>query len=586
MSLHIAEGLDLPDDFAGLRSAIVARAGGGKTYTASVLAEEMVNAAQPWYALDPTGAWWGLRAGADGRSPGLPVVVLGGEHGDVPLPADAGAAVADLVAHEPSFYVIDMSDLGTRGAEVRFATAFFERLYRTKGKRRDPLHGFWDEADLFAPQRCGPAEARMLGAAEQVVRRGRIRGLGVSLISQRPAVVNKNVLSQIDVLIALVIGDERDRRAIKGWLDGTPDAEHRREVLESLAGLDRGEAWIYAPAERPAIYCRARIRERRTFNSSARGARGRSDPAQLADVNLDALRERMAASIQRAQAEDPRALRARIAQLERELHSRPTARAAPVERRVEVIPADLLDVVTGIAHRLSSTATSLSITGTALEDEAIALRADEERLHAALARVPQPVRDIPTPPAPRPPAPPAPPRRLPVPDLPDELVDVLTGPRQAILDAIAALERIGAAPAPKIQVALLAGVSHKSSGYQNNCGALRTAGLVDYPAGGMIALTDQGRDVADGGAAPATPEAMWTFVEQLVGAAKWNLLRTLIENYPNAVTKADLAQLSGVSASSSGFQNNCGALRSLRLLDYPSSGMVIASPILFLETAP
>jgi hypothetical protein len=585
VSLHIAEGLALPNDFAGLRSAIVARAGGGKTYTASVLAEEMVDAGQPWYALDPTGAWWGLRASADGRGPGLPVIVLGGAHGDVALPADAGAAVADLVAHEPSFYVIDLSELGTRGAEVRFAAAFFERLYRTKAKRTDPLHGFWDEADLFAPQRCGPEEARMLGAAEQVVRRGRIRGLGETLITQRPAVVNKNVLSQIDVLIALVIGDERDRRAIKGWLDGTPDADRRREVLESLAGLDRGEAWIYAPAERPAIYRRASIRERRTFNSSARGRRGGSEPARLADVDLDALRTRMAESIEKATAEDPRVLLTRIRDLERELRQRPAAEPEPVEVRVEVIPervraqaAALTQEVAKVGERLRDFAAHLE--GFALDLGGYANGLDDAiQQHQVAPAAPAAARRAATPRA----APPRPPARKPAVEVPDDVAEIVTGPRQTILDAIATLEQIGASPAPKIQVALLAGVSHKSSGYQNNCGALRTAGLVDYPAGGMIALTDQGRQLADGGAAPATSEAMWAFVEQLVGAAKWNLLRTLIENYPNAVGKAELAELSGVSANSSGFQNNCGALRSLGLLDYPSAGMVVASPILFIE---
>src|SRR2546430_1759753 len=99
--LHISKHLSLPIDFATKTVAILAQRRKGKTYTASVIAEEMVAAKQPFVALDPTGAWWGLRASADGKSDGLPVVILGGQHGDVPLERTGGRLVADLVVDEP-----------------------------------------------------------------------------------------------------------------------------------------------------------------------------------------------------------------------------------------------------------------------------------------------------------------------------------------------------------------------------------------------------------------------------------------------------------------------------------------------------
>jgi hypothetical protein len=40
--------------------------------------------------VDSVGVWWGLHSSADGQHEGLPMVVMGGEHGDVPL--DAGPA--------------------------------------------------------------------------------------------------------------------------------------------------------------------------------------------------------------------------------------------------------------------------------------------------------------------------------------------------------------------------------------------------------------------------------------------------------------------------------------------------------------
>ena len=60
--LHISEDIALPLDTATQTIAILARKRVGKTYTASVLAEELIKAEIPLVVLDPTGAWWGLRA--------------------------------------------------------------------------------------------------------------------------------------------------------------------------------------------------------------------------------------------------------------------------------------------------------------------------------------------------------------------------------------------------------------------------------------------------------------------------------------------------------------------------------------------
>jgi DNA helicase HerA-like ATPase len=76
-------------------------------------------------------------------------------------------------------------------------TPFLETLYRLN---REAMHLFVDEADSIAPQKPFGEEARMLGAMEDVVRRGGIRGIGTTLITQRPAVINKNVLTQCEIL--------------------------------------------------------------------------------------------------------------------------------------------------------------------------------------------------------------------------------------------------------------------------------------------------------------------------------------------------------------------------------------------------
>lgn len=77
-TLKIGRGFSLPLDYVTKTAAIIAKRRVGKTYTGAVFGEEMVAAGIPWYALDPTGAWWGLRSSADGQRAGLPVAVRGG----------------------------------------------------------------------------------------------------------------------------------------------------------------------------------------------------------------------------------------------------------------------------------------------------------------------------------------------------------------------------------------------------------------------------------------------------------------------------------------------------------------------------
>ncbi|SRR6266540_1575419 len=197
--LHIAADFALPLEAITETFSLLAKRGAGKTYTAMVMVEEMLAHAMPVVVVDPVGVWWGLRTSADGKSAGLPITILGGDHGDLPLEPAAGGVIADLVVEEHLPMILDLSLL-RKGEQDKFVTDFAERLFH---RSRDPLHLVHDVADAWAPQRPMKGQERMLGAVEDLVRRGRAHGLGVTLVTQRAAVLNKNVLTQTEVLIAL-----------------------------------------------------------------------------------------------------------------------------------------------------------------------------------------------------------------------------------------------------------------------------------------------------------------------------------------------------------------------------------------------
>lgn len=335
MKLNLSPILSLPLEAITQTIAILAKRGVGKTYTASVLAEEFVEAKLPFCVIDPTGAWWGLRVLADGK-PGLPVIIIGGKHGDIPLESTAGKLIADLIVDNPGFYVLDLSFFDSNANQDRFATDFAERLYRRKQSEREPLHLFVDEADSFAPQRPYRGQERMLGAYEALARRGRLYGIGMTLISQRPAVINKNVLSQIEVLIALQTTSPHDRTALEAWAEGHGTPAQVKEFMGTLASLGLGEAWIWSPSWLE-LFRRVQIRKRLTFNSSATPKVGeiRREPKALAPVDIEQLRKKMAETIERVKTDDPKILHQKIAELKR--HKCPVVNQAPVKiERIKV----------------------------------------------------------------------------------------------------------------------------------------------------------------------------------------------------------------------------------------------------------
>ncbi len=321
MILNIAPGLKLPLALVTETVGIVARRGAGKTHCGVCLAEEFLKAGVQIVVLDPLGVWWGLRSSKDGRSKGFRVVVFGGDHGDVPLTESMGAQVADVIVQRNLSAVIDLATM-SKSAARRFATAFAERLYEAKQpeSKRTPLHLFVDESDLFMPQRVQPDQARMLGAFEMFPRRGRVRGFGVTAITQRPATLNKDILTQIEVLITLQVTGPQDRKAVLEWVEAHDDGNHRDEFIKSLAGLTKGEAWVWSPSLLN-IFQRVQIRDRETFDSSRTPTAGHkvAAPKEVAEVDLVALRDDLKQVIEEQERNDPAKLKKRVQELEKEL---------------------------------------------------------------------------------------------------------------------------------------------------------------------------------------------------------------------------------------------------------------------------
>lgn len=585
MPLAIAPNLTLPDDAVTQTFAILAKRGVGKTYTASVMAEEMAYAGLPFVAIDPIGVWWGLRA--DGAADGLPIPVLGGDHGDVPITPEMGAQVAELIASERLTCVIDLGPW-RKGQAIKFMTAFAETLYR---KNRRPLHLFLDEADAYAPQRTqrGEGAERLLGAIEDIVRRGRARGLGCTLISQRPAVLNKNVLTQVETLVIHRITSPQDRKAIDDWVK--LNAEVEESVESTLPGLAVGEAWWWSPAYLGLLE-KAVTRERNTFDSSDTPDDVAIEPKDLAAIDLSGLHAQFEEAIEEQKRNDPTELRRLNRELEADKGKLET-RISTLESDLEElqatpagIPEGLVEAVTKLSEETVHVASVLTEVGRDLDERGTDLDRVAQAAREAVNGQPQRVVRKARARAAVPSAPAESPKTARVPAAPRDAqpTEGVTAPQQRILDALAALEGLRMREPTKSQVALFAEQSPKSSGFQNNLGRLRALGYISYPPGKRAALTDEGRAIADASSAPRSAEEMHDYVSRLVPRPQWNMLHVLIRAYPHSMDRETLAEGVQQSVKSSGFQNNLGALRGLGLIDYPAGGEVVATPTLMLDS--
>jgi hypothetical protein len=315
-TLAFADSLALPSREAVTQKyGFIGRSGSGKSYAAEKLAELFIGAGAQIVVLDWVGIWWSLRLGPNGKTPGFEhVYIFGGEHGDVPLLPTSGALMADLIVDKHVSAVLDVMQF-RKADRTRFATAFAEQFFHRKKTARSAVHLFIEEAQAYLPQFVRGDDARMVGVFEDIGKVGRNYGIGTSLISQRPQAINKDVLNQVEVLLAFQTNGPQERKAISGWTAENTVAG--AAMIAELPTLRTGDALVWSP-QWLRVSKRVHVLKRTTYDASSTPTHGqtrRVAPRRLKPADLAALGTEIEATAEKAKADDPAVLKRTVQEL-------------------------------------------------------------------------------------------------------------------------------------------------------------------------------------------------------------------------------------------------------------------------------
>ncbi|WP_276260123.1 ATP-binding protein [Haloglomus litoreum] len=250
--ITVGEGVSLPvmDVLAG-RGFVTGKSGSGKSNTASVLLEELLDLGLPVAVIDTDGEYYGLKeeyevlhVGADDRCD----LQVGPGHAD---------RLATLALEEGVPVIVDVSGYLREDDAREVVASFVRALFRAERDARTPFLLLVEEVHEFIPQDGGLDEAGE--ALVRVAKRGRKRGLGMVGLSQRPAAVDKDVITQCDWLVWHRLTWENDTRVVKSLLGS--------EAAEAVRDLDAGEALLQADWEEGVRW--VRFRRKRTFDAGA-----------------------------------------------------------------------------------------------------------------------------------------------------------------------------------------------------------------------------------------------------------------------------------------------------------------------------
>ncbi|MDR9411754.1 MAG: DUF87 domain-containing protein [Haloquadratum sp.] len=233
------------------RGFITGKSGSGKSNTASVILEELLELRFNLLIVDIEGEYYGLKdrydlvhAGADDRC-------------DISVGVSDAADIAELALVMNMPVVLDISEFADPMVARELVTAVVEELYVQEKAVRKPFLLVVEEMQEFMPQTGGGDELSHL--LERVAKRGRKRGLGMLGLSQRPSSVDKNFITQCDWMVWHRVTWKTDLDIVRNILGA--------EKAQQIEDVDTGEGFLMTDWDEQVR--RVHFKKKRTHDAGA-----------------------------------------------------------------------------------------------------------------------------------------------------------------------------------------------------------------------------------------------------------------------------------------------------------------------------
>jgi len=226
----LADDFSFPLEFIYQVSFVTGMRGSGKSWTAGVLMEEFERLGLQFVCFDPLDAHGHLSTleGIEKISPKTNESIN-------------CTKLVNQLKESSSSLIIDISNL-TLDAQQEMVADYCESLIHAKmGKG---LLTIFEECQDFVPlQKRNPATAPII----RLCKLGRALGYGVCMVTQRPAAITKEALSQASTYIIHNVMQTRDLIAIKDQISYGTDKERIDKLVDGIAFAQSGECIIYSP---------------------------------------------------------------------------------------------------------------------------------------------------------------------------------------------------------------------------------------------------------------------------------------------------------------------------------------------------
>lgn len=559
------------------RMLIQANSGGGKSYLMRKIMEQ-IHGKVPFIVIDLEGEFVTLREKYD-------VIIFGKGH-DIPLNVQHADKIAHYLLELSATAIIDLSEL-QKPERASFVRRFLESMINAPKSLWHPVVVIIDEAHQFCPE---DGKVESADAVVDLCTRGRKRGYCAILATQRISSLRKGAVAELNnkVIGRTTLDTDVKRTAFELGMTNT-------DAKKFLSRLDEGEFYTFGTAISKNIE-KHKISSVKTTHITTGMKLGKITPPsnaiqklieKISDIPKEVEQER---DLVKHYQQENSGLKKKVHEIEKQLKGKQVVVQVPVKDNSEAIElrkklSHAKEIISAYDRNLRALYGSLSgfknkvsdinslvdncesifteiLNKTKLSTESRSIPEPKKvfnKFNGKTSYTPQVGDSIPV-------------QKSPIFNEikkynPDWSVSTSNGSigkcERNILIALAQRGK----PSTKNQIGILAGYAITSGSFNNSLSKLRTSGYVEGGTHHGLVITAEGLSVLGHYEPLPEGEELQRYWISELGKAESAILKVLIDNFPNEITKEQIAEACGYAVTSGSFNNSLSKLRTLELAE-------------------